>query len=168
MHPIILRFAVTFVSFIAGVSLTSVWNSLRETSNHDTSVLVSTESEWADDGSSSGPEGELREIYDQYAVAQTRHDAAFFEQTEAEDFILFRPFGKGLSRAEDIELLKTQEPGIKYSTDDVHMQLYGDAAIVTGRMRATYPSDGSYSWPWIDVCVRRNGRWQILSTTQVN
>jgi len=169
MHRTILRIGVTLVTFTLGVSLTSTWNSLFETSSRDRSAVRAEESlsSPAFDSPSIATQ-ELRKIYDQYAVAQTKHDNTFFEQNEAEDFILFEPYGKNFTRTEDIELLRTLDPQTKYTIDDLHVQLHGDAAVVTGRMTATFPSGGSYSWPWIDVCVRRNGRWQILSTTQVN
>jgi ketosteroid isomerase-like protein len=169
MHRIILRIGVTLVTFIVGVSLTGAWNFLFGTSSRDGSALGAEEAlSCPPSDSPASDTQELRKIYDQYAVAQTEHDATFFEQNEAEDFILFEPYGKNLSRTEDIELLRTLDPQTKYTIDDLHVQLRGDAAVVTGRMTATFPSGGSYSWPWIDVCVRRNGRWQILSTTQVN
>jgi len=57
----------------------------------------------------------------------------------------------------------------RYMSDDLDVQLYGDAAVVTGRMTATHQRQGyEYSWRWIHMFARRNGQWQILSTTQVS
>ncbi|MGH9907885.1 MAG: DUF4440 domain-containing protein [Pyrinomonadaceae bacterium] len=49
---------------------------------------------------------------------------------------------------------------------DVEAHILGDAAIVTGRITATYSDGHANSWRWIHVCLRRDGRWQIQSTTQ--
>ena len=164
-----LNIVITLITFMLGISFTSGWNSLRKKATPTASALDSEkEPRSADKLSVSSSEEDLLEIYHRYAVAQNDHDVAFFEQIEAEDFVLFRPHDKSLTRTEDIELMKTWDPDIKYTNDDLNVQFYGDAAVVTGRMTATFSRGGGYSWPWIDVCVRRNGRWQILSTTQVN
>ena len=165
----IARIGIALITFIVGVVLASAGHSLREPSKNGISVLGYQENGGAaDDEPVSSDQEELLKVYHEYAAAQTRHDVAFFEQTEAEEFILFQPYGKNLSRSEDIELLKTLAPDIKYAIDDLRVRFYGDSAVVTGRMTATFPNAGSHTWQWIDVCVRRNGRWQILSTTQLN
>ncbi len=110
----------------------------------------------------------LFEIYRDYALAQTNHDLAFFERVEADDFIVFQGYGRTLSRAEDIQWLRNSPAGITYTYDDLNVKIYGDAAVVTGRMTASYSDGHSYSWRWLDVCRRRGGRWQIQSTTQVD
>jgi ketosteroid isomerase-like protein len=109
----------------------------------------------------------LFEIYRDYAAAQTNHDQGFFERVEANDFRLFNADGKTLSRSEDIQWLNDSPTGIVYTRDDLNVEVHGNAAIVTGRMTATYNGGYSVSWRWIDVCLKRGGRWQIQSTTEV-
>jgi ketosteroid isomerase-like protein len=166
MDWIILRITVAIATFVVGVVLTGAWNTLCKSFNRDTASPVSERTKSSGVETASGAERELLEIYERYAEAQTKHDAAFFERTEASEFILFERYGKNLTRTEDIELLKTLDPNITYTIDNLQVQVNGDVAAVTGRMTATYAGGGSSSWPWIDVCVKRNGRWQILSTTQ--
>jgi len=109
----------------------------------------------------------LLDIYRDYAAAQTRHDAAFFERVEDEEFRLNTSEG-AFSRAEDIQMMNDDPRDIIYKTEDLKVENKGDAAIVTGRMVET-DGDGSVdSWRWIDVCVKRQGRWRIISTTNVN
>ena len=168
MRRTILRISVALITFLAGVALAGTWNLLRSASRPNPSrPRIEAIASPADESTASDQQ-ELLKLYDDFAEAQTKHDAAFFEQNEAEDFILFESYGRRLSRAEDIELLRTLDPATNYTSEDVHVQLYNDAAIVTGRMRATYSTGNSHSWPWIDVCVKRGGRWQILSTTQLD
>ena len=168
MRRIALRFAVALITFILGVALASGWHSLRKSSTVDLPIPdAEGKLEYTSNISSSDADRELVEIYRQYASAQTKHDVAFFERVETEGFILFDRYGRSLTRTEDIELLKGLDPNTNYSQDDLKVQVYGDGAIVTGRMTASFSRGGQYSWPWIDVCVKRNGRWQILSTTQL-
>lgn len=107
----------------------------------------------------------LADIYRDYAAAQTRHDQAFFERVEAEDFRLFTSWGS-FSRSEDIEMMKSDSPDIVYKTEDLKIETKGDAAVVTGRMVSTDGRGNVQSWRWIDICVKRDGRWRIISTTQ--
>jgi ketosteroid isomerase-like protein len=51
--------------------------------------------------------------------------------------------------------------------DDMKVQVYGDTAIVTYRStdKGKYKDfDISGQYRWTDVFVKRNGRWQIVST----
>lgn len=111
---------------------------------------------------------EILEILRQYDVAQTRHDAAFFERVEADSFILTEGDGTTRTRAEAIALMKTWDKNLEYTSDDFDVRFYGDVATVAGRMTETHPSGYRFSWRWVDLFARRDGRWQILSTTIVN
>jgi len=163
MPGIMLRIAVALLTFLFGVGLTSLCSSLFAPAAELTESRVEMVVE-----SLSNDEQELRQIYSDYAGAQTRHDNTFFEQTEAEEFRLFSRTGRTLNRAEDIELLNSLNPSIRYDVEELEIQFQQNSAVVTGQMRATYPNGFSDSWHWIDVCVKRDGRWQILSTTQLD
>lgn len=115
-----------------------------------------------------GAEPGLLEIYRDYAEAQTNHDIEFFKNVEAEDYVLFSGGGKTMSRRATIEWLENSPSDVVYTLNDVNIKVYGDAAVVTGRVTATHSSNSSASWRWIDVCVKRDGRWQIQSTTQLD
>lgn len=117
-------------------------------------------------------EAEIRELYRQYDIAQTRHDAEFFKRTETDTFVLTYRSGHSVTRAEAIEALNKDQSGTEYSTDDLNIQLHGDVAIVTGRMTAKHGNDqeGGFSsqWRWVDLLKNNSGRWQIMSTTQID
>jgi FAD/FMN-containing dehydrogenase len=107
----------------------------------------------------------LSDIYRDYAVAQTRHDEGFFQRVEDEDFRLFTSWGS-YSRSEDIEIMKGESPDIVYKIEDLKIETKGEAAVVTGRMVSIDGGGNTHSWRWIDICVKRNDRWRIISTTQ--
>jgi hypothetical protein len=109
----------------------------------------------------------LLDIYRDYAAAQTRHDQAFFERVEDEEFRLFTTWGS-FSRTEDIQMMNHDSPDIVYKIEDLNVESKGEAAIVTGRMVSTFGHGSVESWRWIDVVIKRDGRWRIISTTQPN
>lgn len=149
--------AIACCTFAVSVFVTNIWTSLsRADVVSECNLTVSP------------VEAGLLEIYRDYASAQTSHHRAFFERVEADDFILFAPHSKPLSRSEDVQLLNSLSTDIVYKIDDLKVQIYGDGAIVTGRMTASHNGGYKHSWRWIDICVKRGGRWQIQSTTQVD
>ena len=165
MRKLILHLSLACCTFAVSTYLTNFWNSLGRA---DTPVQTIQSQVFESRPTISIAEPGLLEIYRDYGSAQTKHDVAFFERVEADDFILFLSNGKTLSRTEDIQLLKSLPTDIVYKYDDLNVQMYGDAAIVTGRITAIYSGGYSNSWRWIDVCLKRGGRWQIQSTTQLN
>jgi hypothetical protein len=163
MRKLILHLAIACFTFGVSVLLTNIWTSLKGT---DLTVPILQRPAVASVAVTTDPG--LAEIYRDYASAQTNHDRAFFERVEADDFVLFMSGSKPLSRAEDIQLLNNSAKNIIYQSDDVTMETYGNTAVVTGRMIANDGDGISYSWRWIDVCVKRDGHWQIQSTTQAD
>lgn len=159
--------SITLITFFVGISVSDTWNTLFNTVYRKLPEPRMTWEAVPEVVPSQVAERELFDLYQQYTVAQTDHDVAFFERVEPENFVLFDRDGKRYSRSEDIELLQSSDRNIRYSIDELRIQHYHGGAIVTGRMTAEYPTKLRFSWRWIDVCVRRDGRWQILSTTQL-
>lgn len=168
MRRLVFHIAISLLTFWVGIAFAGGLNLLFKMPNSATSIL-DCERESNSDAKPlpSSAERELLEIYQQYAVAQTNHDRPSSSKLKQRSSCCF-PVNKSLTRTEDIRLMNTLDPNVTYTIDDLHVQLYGNSAIVRGRMTATTNAGTQYSWPWIDVCVRRSGRWQILSTTQVN
>jgi hypothetical protein len=171
MHRITLYVAIAFITFIIGISAESAWN-----------LKPTAEAAMVKEGVYSRPVAassrlkaeekiareELVEIMRQYDIAQSKHDAAFFKRLEADSFTL-TAYGRTYTLAEDLALMQSLGNSTIYTSDDLDVQPYGDAAVVTGRMTATHLRAGDeYSWRWIHMFIKRNGQWQILSTTQVS
>ena len=115
-----------------------------------------------------GPDEEkLLKINREYGPAQTRHDRAFFERVERENFILFQR-DRNLTKEQDIQEMERWPKDIVYESDVESIRILGNTAVVTGRMHAHHPSGGVITWGFIDVCIRNGPDWQILSTTSVN
>lgn len=160
-------FVTALITFIVGTAVTRAWNALHRVrfdssafgSERDLSIPVLKPP--------AEVERELLEIERQYDIAQTNRDAAFFEKIETDNFVLTYADGTSITRAEDIALMKTWDPNTKFVSDDLHVQVYGNAAIMSGRMTEISPTGSRYSWRWLDLFVRRDGRWQIQSTVQI-
>lgn len=54
----------------------------------------------------------------------------------------------------------------KYETSEVKLSLYGEAAVVTGRLvreRMINNNDVTDDWRFTKVYIRRNDKWQVVS-----
>lgn len=97
-------------------------------------------------------------------AAYLRGDAAFLERTLAEGYSYTAPDGRVRRRAEAIAAVRSGS--LKFDAievDDRQAQLYGDAAVVTGRERMKGKSDGKPFEAMIRftaVYVRQEGRWR--------
>ena len=107
---------------------------------------------------------QIASIYNQYGEAQTRHDRAFFERVETENFVLFSG-SQRLTRDEDLQWLEGQPTDIGYDVRINHIKVFGNSAVARGRMLITYGDGGTAEWPFIDVLIKRGNTWQIQSTT---
>jgi hypothetical protein len=111
--------------------------------------------------------GEVRRMDSELAVATWTADALWFDRNLSDDYSLTTPTGSTRTKRDVINELAT--PGLKMDPFDpmeVEVRLYGDAAVVTGRMlqrfllgRVRYANDLRYT----DVYVRRKGTWVLVS-----
>jgi uncharacterized protein (TIGR02246 family) len=54
----------------------------------------------------------------------------------------------------------------RYQTSDVKVRVYGDAAVVSGRLQRTRTLNGKTlddDWRFLKVYVRRDGRWLVVA-----
>ncbi|HUR80217.1 MAG TPA: nuclear transport factor 2 family protein [Thermoanaerobaculia bacterium] len=101
------------------------------------------------------------------SVATWTGDAMWFEENLADDYILITPDGAAVSKRDVIRGLI--RPGLKmepYETSEVLVRVYGEAAIVTGRMqqvfslgRMRYKNDLRYT----HIYLKRKNKWVLTS-----
>ena len=159
MRRIFLHFAMACITFTGSTHVTKLWNSRGRAALPTQTVQVLS-------SATAMSESALLDIYNEYGAAQTRHDNAFFERVEAEEFKLFAD-GRTYSRAEDIQMMDSSPADEVYKIDDLNVEMKGEGAVPAGRMTLTNSSGYRDSWRLIDVWVRRGHNWQILSTTQI-
>jgi Domain of unknown function (DUF4440) len=101
------------------------------------------------------------------SVATWTADAVWFEENLAEEYLLITPTGGTKNKRDVIRELAT--PGMKmepFEPFDVLIRMYGDTAVVTGRMRQRFVLGGiryANDLRYTDVYVKKKGRWQLVS-----
>ena len=161
MNKWILRLFVALMTFILSVALTGAFRFVFGGGVAE-AVLEAPRPylEFSED------QAQLAAIYSDYGAAQTRHDRAFFERVEAENFVLFSG-NRRLTREEDIQWMESQPADLTYEVRVHRIRVLGNSAVARGFISVTYPNNETHEWPFIDVWVRQNGVWQIQSTTSV-
>ena len=170
MPRLALHLAVALITCLTGLCAAGLWGAVVP------SRLVDTASPFRQLGSPDagtprvGDEQEVLELMRQFAAAQTRHDASFFEQAEADSYIVHPRYGGALTRSQVLASMKDWDTGIRFAHEDLRVQVIGDVAIVTGWMTATHTGSEAASQRWKSIYLLRKseGRWQILSATQAN
>ncbi len=163
MNKWILRLFVALMTFILGVVLTGALRFLFGGGPAVAMDVVEAPQPFID---FFDDQAQIAAIYNEYGAAQTRHDRAFFERVEAENFMLFVGSAR-LTREEDIQWLERQPSDTTYEVYVHHLKVFGDTGVSRGRMLVKYGNGESAEWPFIDVWVKRNGTWLIQSTTSL-
>jgi ketosteroid isomerase-like protein len=104
------------------------------------------------------------DAWDKAIVAK---DAAAVAANVAPDFAQIESGGAVIGRDEFIKDLL--DPTLRidpYKVEDFGVRIYGDTALLTGRIRMTGSSEGkpfSSHFRYIDVYVKRDGVWKVVS-----
>jgi hypothetical protein len=155
-----IRLFVASMTFILSVVLTGAFRFLFGGSPIDVVAVQAPRpfTDFRDD------EAQIMAVYNEYGAAQTRHDRAFFERVEAENFVLFVGRER-LTREEDIQWMERQPLDTVYDVRVHRVRVFGNSAVSRGLMLVTYGDGSTNEWPFIDIWVKRNGVWKIQTTT---
>ena len=110
---------------------------------------------------------DVRRLDREITVATWAGDPVWFEEHLADEYVLVTPNGAIKSKRDVIRELST--PGLKmepYEPVEVNVRMYGDSAVVTGRMLQRFVLGGiryANDLRYTDVYVKRRGRWMIVS-----
>ena len=130
-------------------------------SSHTTSQKVSKESK---------DEQELKRLEDEWLNTYLRGDKATFDRFVADDFTGTDESAVLRNKMQERELIQAPPSGaikVSLTNEDVQVRIYGDTAIVTGRIvqkaeRAGQDSFGFQS-RFTDTFLKRQGRWQVVA-----
>ena len=170
MPRLALRAVVALITCLIGLCATGLWRAAAPGRPADTAPpfrqlgIPAAGTPGVDD------EQEVLELMRQFAAAQTRHDASFFEQAEADSYVVHMRYGSTLTKSQVLASMKGWDTGVRYAHEDLRVRIVGDVAIVTGWMTATRAGGEAYGRRWRSIYLLRKsvGRWQILSATQAN
>jgi hypothetical protein len=110
---------------------------------------------------------EIKRLDKEITVATWTGDAVWFDENLADDFVLVTPTGGTRTKRDVVRELAT--PGMQmepYDPREVTVRLYGDAAVVTGRVLQRYTLGGirfANDLRYTDVYVKKKGRWLLVS-----
>src|SRR5438132_3218958 len=137
-------------------------------------LLVVAASSFAYGQTNAGPasgsakvEQEIRTLEHEWFDSYVRGNRAAFDRMVAENAVMTYGNGKVGNKSEAIAEIKAPaDASYSLTSDDVQVRLYGDTAIVTGRVteKGTFNGRSLNSQSrYTDVWVRRNGRWQVVA-----
>jgi hypothetical protein len=110
---------------------------------------------------------EIRRLDSEMSVATWTGDAEWFEQNLADDYVLITPGGSMRTKRDVLRELSA--PGLSmepYEPTEMNVRIYGDAAVVTGRMLQKFTIGGlrySNDLRYTNVYVKRKAKWLLVS-----
>lgn len=111
----------------------------------------------------------LKRLEDEWLGSYFRGDRTTFDRIVADDFTGTDESGKVRNKAQERELIQAPPASIKTSltNEDVRVRIYGDAAIVTGRIVVKTQLSGqpeiSFQSRFTDTFLKRHQHWQVAA-----
>ncbi|HXN64980.1 MAG TPA: nuclear transport factor 2 family protein [Candidatus Acidoferrales bacterium] len=113
---------------------------------------------------------DLRELQRLEAVWNEAHEqgnAGALEALWADDLEVAVPRMPVMTKNVALNFARTgQMKFLRYATSDLHIRVYGDAAVVTGRLqriRAMNGKEVSDDWRFTKVYVREEQKWRVVA-----
>jgi hypothetical protein len=110
---------------------------------------------------------ELTKLEQVWNEAHLRGDAEALDRLWAADFVATVPKMKVLSREEALAMARFGRMLFdRYETSDLRVRIYGDAAVVTGRLRRSRKLGERVfddDWRFTKAYVRREGQWRVAA-----
>lgn len=117
--------------------------------------------------SDSDDTAELSRLETVWNNAHLQGDADALEKLWADDLIVTVPKMPVMAKEGAVAFARSGHMKfLRYETSDLHIRVYGDAAVVTGRLLRTRSVNGkemSDDWRFIKVYIRRARRWQVVA-----
>jgi len=99
--------------------------------------------------------------------AYMRGDAEALDQLWADDLIVTMTNMSVMTKPKAIGFLRYGRMKFpRYETSDIRIRVYGDAAVVTGRLQRARNINGQNvadDWRFTKVYIRRADRWQVVA-----
>jgi ketosteroid isomerase-like protein len=134
----------------------------------DLAFAVGAQSQTPAKTSTGTAEQELLNLMQDWMNAEVKADMAFLDRFIAEDWLVTDPVGAVWTKDQFLAGLKSGEGAVlSFALDNVRARVYGDAAVVTGRMTAKQRFRGqdiSGQYQCTDVLIKKADRWQVVAT----
>jgi len=110
----------------------------------------------------------LLQLENDWSQADLHKDAAALNRILAEDWIGIDFEGTVLNKTQALRGIASDAAALESTIlRNMKVRIYGDTAVITGtdtEQGEYHGKDSSGSYVWTDVFVRRNGRWQAVSS----
>jgi ketosteroid isomerase-like protein len=110
---------------------------------------------------------ELTRLETVWNEAHLHGDAETLDRLWADDLVITVPNMPVMAKADVLGMWRSGRVKIqRYETSDTRIRVYGDAAVVTGRVKRTRDFNGRTvddDWRFTKVYVRRAGGWQVVA-----
>lgn len=110
---------------------------------------------------------ELSELERTWNEAHVAGDADALERLSADDLVVTVPGMPPMTKSEAFAVVRSGRMKFQsYRTSDVRIRIYGNAAVVTGRLqRARTIGDrkAEDDWRFTKVYVRKSGDWRVVA-----
>jgi ketosteroid isomerase-like protein len=110
---------------------------------------------------------ELQRLETVWNEAHKRGDSNVLDALWADDLEVAVPKMPVMTKAEALSFARSgRMKFLHYTTSEVRVRVYGDAAVVTGRLQRTRTlNDREFSddWRFTKTYVRESGKWRVVS-----
>jgi ketosteroid isomerase-like protein len=131
-------------------------------------TCVNTELLRAGDEKSKDAEQAIKKLEKEWADALVKRDQAVIDRIESSDWMLADAEGNLVSKAKTDADLKSGAVAFEsVQNDELKVRVFGDTAIAYGLVTEKMKFQGkdtSGQYRFTDVFIRRDGRWQAIST----
>jgi ketosteroid isomerase-like protein len=118
-------------------------------------------------GAESADTAALTRLEETWNQAHLRGDAQALEELWAEDLVAVVPRMRVFTRADALAMVRSGRMHFgRYETSDLRVRTYGDAGVVTGRLRRSRTLGAKVvddDWQFTKMYVRRDGRWKVVA-----
>ena len=110
---------------------------------------------------------ELERLEKVWNEAHERGDVEALDALWADDMEIAVPKMPVMSKADALKFARSgRMKFFRYQTSDIRIRVYGDAAVVTGRLQRTRSMNGqeiSDDWRFTKTYVRQAGQWRVVA-----
>jgi len=109
----------------------------------------------------------LEKLESDWNAAHVRGDAGMLDRLFADDAVVMVPGMRVMTKADAIGMFTSGRMKFdRYETSETKFRVYGETAIVTGRLKRTRVIAGTTAnddWRFTKVYIRRGDHWQVVS-----
>lgn len=114
-----------------------------------------------------GDVADLQRLEAEWNAAHMRGDAAALDKLFADDLVVQVPGMRVMSKSDSLGMFASGRMKFdRYESSEISVRVYGDTAVVTGRIHRTRTNGGNTyddDWRFTKVYLRKANRWQVVS-----